>query len=104
MVKSALRYLHDRISPREENGDVTAHWSIEGTDCSTYGHVFTHREMRRLAEESKLEIEECIAVDYESGSSTKFRFQGNLFYVLEAQNCFPAAERRHNAAQGVSLG
>ena len=50
-VKSALRFVNDRIRPREENGDVTAHWSLGGVECSTYGHVFTDREMRawRLA-------------------------------------------------------
>jgi 2-polyprenyl-3-methyl-5-hydroxy-6-metoxy-1,4-benzoquinol methylase len=95
MAKSAVRYVHDRISPREENGDVTAHWSIEGTDCSTYGHVFTDREMRRLAQAAGLQTEECIAVDYETGRSTKFKFQGNLFYVFKASY--------QEAASAVSL-
>lgn len=82
-VKSALRFVNDRIRPREENGDVTAHWSLGGVECCTYGHVFTDREMRGLAASANLKIEECIPVDYETGEQTRFFFQGNLLYVLK---------------------
>ena len=81
-VKSALRFVNDRILPREENGDVTAHWSVGGGECSTSGHVFTDREMRGLASNANLKVEECIPVDYETGERTRFLFQGNLLYVL----------------------
>jgi 2-polyprenyl-3-methyl-5-hydroxy-6-metoxy-1,4-benzoquinol methylase len=83
VAKTALRYLNDVIVPREENGDVTARWSVNGIECSTYGHVFTDREMRRLMAEAELKVEECLPVDYETGEQTRFRFQGNLLYVLK---------------------
>ena len=80
---SFLRYLRDHIRPRESNGDVTAHWSVKGVECSTDGHVFTDREIGILAASADLKIEHCFAVDYETGALTRFRFQGNLFHVLK---------------------
>jgi 2-polyprenyl-3-methyl-5-hydroxy-6-metoxy-1,4-benzoquinol methylase len=83
VVKTALRYGNDIVLPRDENGDVTARWLVDGTECSTYGHVFTDREMRRLSREACLKIEDCIPVDYETGKRTRFLFQGNLLYGLK---------------------
>jgi SAM-dependent methyltransferase len=82
-AKSVLRFVNDRVLPREENGDVLAHWSVGGVDCSTYGHLFTHREMSGLAANTNWKVEECIPVDYETGERTRFLFQGSLLYLLK---------------------
>jgi 2-polyprenyl-3-methyl-5-hydroxy-6-metoxy-1,4-benzoquinol methylase len=81
--RTVLRYAKDLIAPGEENGDVLARWSLNGVECSTYGHVFTHREMRGLAAAASLKIVECVSLDYETGKPTRFPFQGNLLYVLK---------------------
>jgi 2-polyprenyl-3-methyl-5-hydroxy-6-metoxy-1,4-benzoquinol methylase len=82
MIKTALRYVLDHAHPRDTNGDVIANWSLGATECSTYGHVFTDREMRRLAGQAGLRVEACIPVDYETGATTNFLVQGNLLYEL----------------------
>jgi SAM-dependent methyltransferase len=80
---SILRYLRDHIRPGESNGDVTVRWLVNGAECSTHGHVYSNREILQLAASADLKIEHCIAIDYKTGSRTRFPFQGNLFYVLK---------------------
>ena len=82
--RTALRFLRDRLRPGEMNGDVTARWQFDGETCSTYGHVFTGREMEVLAETARLKISERLVVDYDSGKIRRFSFQGNLLYVFRA--------------------
>jgi 2-polyprenyl-3-methyl-5-hydroxy-6-metoxy-1,4-benzoquinol methylase len=79
---TCCRFLKDVVMPREENGDVTARWSLPEVECSTYGHVFTNREILRLAREAGLKVEACLPVDYETGVPTRFLLQGNLLYEL----------------------
>ena len=83
LFRTVSRYLWDRVSPDEANGDVTASWKFGSTQCSTYGHVFTDKEIGRLAAASQLRIKERVAVDYERGSVTRFGFQGSLLYVFD---------------------
>ena len=82
--RTALRFLRDRLRPGETNGDVTARWQFDGETCSTYGHVFTGREMEGLAKTARLKISERLVVDYDSGKIRRFSFQGNLLYVFRA--------------------
>ena len=79
---TAARFLRDSISYKSENADVTATWKIDGQSISTYGHVFSDREVRNLAHAAGLEIEERIVVDYDTGKIRSFAFTGNLLYVL----------------------
>jgi 2-polyprenyl-3-methyl-5-hydroxy-6-metoxy-1,4-benzoquinol methylase len=81
---TGARWVHD-LFRRNENagyGDVPTRWHMNDARISTYGHVFTHGEIMRLAEAAGLKLEERLVVDYESGESRRFAFQGNLFYVF----------------------
>ena len=77
---TTARMLYDQIFPNVSNGDVIMQWKDQA--FSTYGHVFTQREMQSLIEASGLKIVEKTFVDYHSGKIQKSRFEGNLFYVL----------------------
>lgn len=79
---TSARWIRDLFFPGERNGDVLAQWSLDESSISTYGHVFTNREIMRLAESSGLEFQEQIVIDYETGRIRRFRFQGNLLYVF----------------------
>jgi SAM-dependent methyltransferase len=79
---TALRFLHDRLRWNETNGDVVVGWDVEQVQCTTRGHVFTHREFRSLAEAAGLNIESRFVVDYASGECPRWSFEGHLLYVL----------------------
>lgn len=79
---TAARWLRDRIAPIDSNGDVKAHWSTAGGEISTYGHVFTDREIRRLAEAAGLGFVQRIVIDYETGQIRHSSWAGNLLYVF----------------------
>jgi 2-polyprenyl-3-methyl-5-hydroxy-6-metoxy-1,4-benzoquinol methylase len=91
-VKTAARFLHDQLLTKETSGDVTVSWPV-ANPCLTYGHVFTHRELRRLAEEAGLRILERVVVDYDDGYVRRFSFEGNLFYVFCRRSSDSAAAR-----------
>jgi 2-polyprenyl-3-methyl-5-hydroxy-6-metoxy-1,4-benzoquinol methylase len=80
--RTLLRLLQDFVRPSEHNGDVTTRWTFGDLRCATYGHLFTEKEMREMALGAGLKVEEQIAVDYDSGETTRSTFQGNLLYVL----------------------
>jgi 2-polyprenyl-3-methyl-5-hydroxy-6-metoxy-1,4-benzoquinol methylase len=82
LFRTAGRYVFDRLSPGEANGDVTASWKLGAARCSAYGHVFTDREVRGLAAGAGLTIRERMVVDYERGAVRRFGFEGNLLYVF----------------------
>ncbi len=82
VLLTSARWIRDFFFPDERNGDVRAQWSLDESSISTYGHVFTNREIMRLAESSGLEFQEQIVVDYETGRIRRFPFQGNLLYVF----------------------
>lgn len=79
---TAARWLRDRIAPSGTHGDVKAHWSTSNGEITTYGHVFTDREMRRLTQKSGLQCVERIVVDYENGEIRRASCMGNLLYVF----------------------
>jgi SAM-dependent methyltransferase len=78
-IPTALRFLHDRLRWNETNGDVVVAWDV---DCTTRGHVFTHREFHSLAREAGLNIEKEFTVDYATGECRRWRIEGHLLYVL----------------------
>jgi 2-polyprenyl-3-methyl-5-hydroxy-6-metoxy-1,4-benzoquinol methylase len=82
LLATAARYLRDRVSPDDANGDVTVTWNIEGRLVSTAGHVFTHREFALLSATAGLRIEKRFVVDYASGQLRRRSFRGHLLYVL----------------------
>jgi SAM-dependent methyltransferase len=98
LFRTVSRYLWDQVSPDETNGDVTASWKFGSTQCSTYGHVFTDKEIGKLAAAATLRIKERVAVDYEKGAVTRFGFQGSLLYVLGNSQSEEAFIREQNLA------
>lgn len=81
ILMTAARWVRDHISPNDDNGDVTARWKSAAGEISTYGHVFTDAEMRRLAASAGLKCVERVGIDYDTGAMCP-SWQGNLFYVL----------------------
>lgn len=81
-ISTALRFLRDRLSWKESNGDVVVAWDFEDVRCATRGHVFTHREFRSLAQAAGLNIETRFVVDYATGECRRWSIEGHLLYVL----------------------
>lgn len=78
VLPTAGRFLRDLLSTPGAHGDVTVTWG----DCSTTGHVFTHREIDGLVRSAGLAIEKRFVVDYATGGLRRFAFEGHLMYVL----------------------
>jgi SAM-dependent methyltransferase len=81
-LPTTARWFRDLFSASESTGDVVAKWQAGNTTVSTHGHVFTHREVKRLADAAGLEMEERVVLDYDNGRTRRFAFQGNLLYVF----------------------
>ncbi|MCU1297780.1 MAG: Methyltransferase type 12 [Acidobacteriaceae bacterium] len=82
LCKTFGRFIYDQFSPGEANGDVIASWNCGISRCATYGHVFTHQEIRKSAAASHLKVEERLVVGYDCGILRKSSFEGNLLYVF----------------------
>jgi 2-polyprenyl-3-methyl-5-hydroxy-6-metoxy-1,4-benzoquinol methylase len=82
-VMTAARWLRDWLAPSETNGDVVARWQTQGGEITTYGHVFTEKEMRRLTKSAGLECVERVVIDYQTGETRNMSCLGNLLYVLQ---------------------
>ena len=79
---TCARWIKDTVLSDARNGDVTAKWVVGGIRVSTYGHVFTHREVMQLAQSAGLQLESRIVVDYENGSVRRQPWLGNLLYIF----------------------
>ena len=79
---TAARWLRDRILPDDRNGDVTARWQTPTGEISTYGHVFTDREMHHLADAAGLKGMARTVIDYATGEIRRASCMGNLLYVF----------------------
>jgi 2-polyprenyl-3-methyl-5-hydroxy-6-metoxy-1,4-benzoquinol methylase len=86
IVPTSARWIRDLVSPGENNGDVLAKWKAGEASISTYGHVFTHREIMHLADAAGLEMEERVIMDYESGRTRRFAVQGHLLYIFRRRS------------------
>ena len=82
MVRTALRFLRDRLSWDEKNSDVRVTWNVGEMPCTTMGHVFSDKEFRALAHAAGLRIEQTFIVDYATGDQRQRSWQGNLLYIL----------------------
>jgi len=82
VLPTSARWIRDLLSPDDHNGDALAKWNAGAAQITTFGHVFTRREIVHLAAAAGLEMEERIIVDYETGHTRRFAFQGNLLYVF----------------------
>jgi SAM-dependent methyltransferase len=83
MLKTAVRFLRDRLSPDERNGDVVVAWDIGEMRCATMGHVFSDPEFRSLCAAAGLNIEKRFTVDYVTGALRRWSWEGHLLYVLQ---------------------
>ncbi len=81
-LQTALRFLRDGVSWDEKNGDVVVAWQVDGTRCTTMGHVFTDKEFRSVALAAGLSVEKAFVVDYGTGELRRWSWGGNLLYVL----------------------
>lgn len=81
-LPTALRFLHDGLMWSETNGDVVVAWDVGQVQCTTRGHVFTHREFRSMVHAAGLSIETRFVVDYATGECPRWSIQGHLLYVL----------------------
>ena len=85
IAPTVARMVRDVLLPCEENGDVAASWEFGADRISTYGHVFTHREVMQLARAAGLKVEERIVINYDDGRVRRSPLQGNLLYVFRRQ-------------------
>jgi SAM-dependent methyltransferase len=105
LVPTLLRMLRDRVLPNEENGDVTAGWSVNGPNFTTKGHVFTDGEFRRISSAAGLKIHKRFAVDYATGQIHRSKFAGQLLYVasLSASSLSAPSSARQTSSISSSL-
>jgi len=96
-IASAARFIRDFILYKETDADVVATWDLGGRSISTYGHVFTDREIRQLAFAAGLIVEERIVVDYERGKVRRFAFEGNLLYVFRRSSPIDSSSAPHTS-------
>jgi len=87
-TRTAGRFVWDIVWPGVHHGDVVVNWEYGSSRrrCSTYGHVFTDREVQRLARTAGFSVDERIVIDYDEGCIRRFAFQGNLLYCLRREN------------------
>ncbi len=79
---TVARWVWDHIAPGGNNGDVVARWQTTGEEISTYGHVFTDREIRDLANAAGFKCVERVVIDYENGAIRRASWRGNLLYIF----------------------
>lgn len=104
LALTLARFLGDCVSFDERSGDVVARWAVAEDDCSTYGHVFTDGEMRRLSTHAGLLVAERIVVDYDTGRTRRWAVQGNLLYVLKRVASAAAQAEAREDTEGTEHG
>jgi SAM-dependent methyltransferase len=95
ILSTGARWVHDALSPGENNGDVLAEWSDAG--ISTYGHVLTHSEIMRLCGAAGLDLEERLVIDYDDGRVRRFACEGNLLYIFRRSSRIDSASAPHTS-------
>jgi SAM-dependent methyltransferase len=81
-MKTVARLAGDIFCPSEGNGDVIVSWNAGARAISTQGHVFTHREMKKLVGSAGLKILMRWVVNYETGAECRMGLSGHLLYQL----------------------
>ena len=97
VLPTSARWIHDLFYRNERNGDVIAKWSVGDASISTYGHVFTHREIMRLAHAAGFELEERIVIDYRDGRLHRWSMQGNLLYIFRHSSRTDSSSAPHTS-------
>jgi 2-polyprenyl-3-methyl-5-hydroxy-6-metoxy-1,4-benzoquinol methylase len=77
-----FRMAADFFLRSERQGDVPVTWKAGMQIIRTTGHVFTHREIRRLVRQAGLKILRRWIISYETGRESKLPLRGHLLYQL----------------------
>jgi len=77
-----LRMAGDFFLRSRKQGDVTVVRKAGEQTIRTTGHVFTHREIKRLVRQAGLKILRRWIISYETGRESKLPFRGHLLYQL----------------------
>jgi SAM-dependent methyltransferase len=76
------RALYDALFPSEQNGDVDMIWSVGDEQIPARTHVFTPSELMSLIREAGLRIKRRHFIDYGSGETKHFFFEGQILCEL----------------------
>ncbi len=74
-------WLLDLLNEGSERGNFPLS-AKNAPDAVSYVHIFSPRELRRLAAAAGFEIDRSVFVDYETGQPVKSRFEGQIFLQL----------------------
>jgi 2-polyprenyl-3-methyl-5-hydroxy-6-metoxy-1,4-benzoquinol methylase len=77
-----MRMAGDLFLRSEKRGDVSVAWKAGARTIHTTGHVFTHREIKRLVRSAGLKILMRWIIGYETGRESKLPLCGHLLYQL----------------------
>ena len=96
-LATAARWIHDRVLPSETNGDAVARWNSGAEIVSTYGHVFTHREVMEIAHLAGLKLVDRLIVDYTTGEVKRSAISGNLLYIFRRNSRIDSSSAPHTS-------
>ncbi len=82
----ARNLLRDMVRPRRENGEREFDLVVGGHRLHGRGYVFSPAEIARTIEAAGLRILHREIVDYDTGSSCRIPFQGQLYFRLAPRN------------------
>lgn len=82
ILKVLFRVTLDWIWPNFKRGDVVIEKIVDGVSVKAKGHLFIMKEIESLAFLSGLRVKKKSFVNYSTGETCKYFFQGQLFYVL----------------------
>lgn len=77
-----LRMAGDFFLRSEKRGNVAVTWKAGEQMIHTTGHVFTHREIKRLVHSAGLKVLRRWIISYETGRESKLPIRGHLLYQL----------------------
>lgn len=81
-IKVLFRIMLDWFCPKFKRGDVVIEKIVDGIAVKAKGHLFTMKEVESLAFSCGLSVKKRSFIDYSTGETCKYFFQGQLFYVL----------------------
>ena len=77
------RVLVDMLNFNEKRGDASYVWKIGDKEFQASGHLFVASEIEGLFKKAGFHIEERFTLHYLTGSLSKSKYHGQLFYVLK---------------------
>ena len=77
-----MRVIFDTLNFKEQRGDASYAWKIGEQTFQSSGHLFTPNEIESLFRNAGLKILERLSLNYATGTVSKSRYRGQLFYLL----------------------